>query len=160
MTSWASLDILYSQSNKEVPTMNDSGATGLLGGMAVLLSGVFLVVMLAIGVLMIASLWKVFTKAGQPGWAAIVPIYNAIVMLQISGRPLWWVLLLMIPFVNIVVGIMVAIDLAKSFGQSAGFGVGLILLGFVFFPILGFGSARYLGPAAPGAGTQAVGAAS
>jgi hypothetical protein len=160
MTSWASLDILYSQSNNEVPTMNDSGATGLLGGMAVLLSGVFLVVMLAIVVLMIASLWKVFTKAGQPGWAAIVPIYNTIVMLQISGRPLWWVLLLMIPFVNIVVGIMVAIDLAKSFGQSAGFGVGLILLGFVFFPILGFGSARYLGPSAPGAGTQAVGAAS
>ena len=139
--------------------MNDSGATGLMGGMAVLFTGVFLIVMLAIGVLIIASVWKVFTKAGQPGWAAIVPIYNGIVMLQIVGRPLWWILLMMIPFVNIVIGIMVAIDLAKSFGQSAGFGIGLIFLGFIFFPMLGFGSARYLGPAAPGAGTQALGAA-
>ncbi len=139
--------------------MNDSGATGLMGGMAVLFTGVFMIVMLAIGVLIIASVWKVFTKAGQPGWAAIVPIYNGIVMLQIVGRPLWWILLMMIPFVNIVIGIMVAIDLAKSFGQSAGFGIGLIFLGFIFFPMLGFGSARYLGPAAPGAGTQALGAA-
>ena len=67
--------------------MNDS-ATGLMGGMAVLFTGVFLIVMLAIGVVMIASLWKVFAKAGQPGWAAIVPIYNAVVLLQITGRPL------------------------------------------------------------------------
>jgi hypothetical protein len=139
--------------------MNDS-ATGLMGGMAVLFTGVFLIVMLAIGVVMIASLWKVFAKAGQPGWAAIVPIYNAVVLLQITGRPLWWIILFMIPLANIIVGILVAVDLAKSFGQSTGFALGLVFLGFIFFPILGFGSARYLGPAAAGAGTAALGAAS
>ena|SRR5579872_6398177 len=140
--------------------MNDSAATNLMGGMAVLFTGVFLIVMLAIGVVMIASMWKVFAKAGQPGWAAIVPIYNAIVLLQITGRPLWWIVLFMIPLVNLVVGILVAIDLAKSFGQSTGFAFGLIFLGFIFFPILGFGSARYIGPAAGGAGTAALRAAS
>ena len=140
--------------------MNNSAATGLMGGMAVLFTGVFLIVMLAIGVVMIASMWKVFTKAGQPGWAAIVPIYNAIVLLQITGRPLWWVILLMIPLVNIIIGLMVAIDLAKSFGQSTGFAFGLIFLGFIFVPILGFGSARYVGPAAGSAGTAVVTAAS
>src|SRR5579864_1258738 len=138
--------------------MNDNGA--VVGGMAALFSGVFMLVWLAIVVVMIASMWKVFAKAGQPGWAAIVPIYNAIVLLQITGRPLWWIVLFMIPLVNLVVGILVAIDLAKSFGQSTGFAFGLIFLGFIFFPILGFGSARYIGPAAGGAGTAALRAAS
>jgi len=142
--------------------MNDSAATGLMGGMAVLFTGVFLIVMLAIAVVMIASLWKVFMKAGQPGWAAIVPVYNLVVLLQIVGRPLWWIVLCMIPFVNLVIVILVYIDLAKSFGQSTGFGLGLVLLSFIFFPILGFGSARYLGPAATpgGAASPALGSAS
>ena len=125
--------------------MNDSGAA--VGGLAALFSGVFMLVMLAFVAIMIASMWKVFTKAGQPGWAAIVPIYNIIVMLQIVGKPIWWVLLCMIPFVNFVILLLVFMDLAKSFGQSAGFGIGLLFLGFIFFPILGFGSARYIGPA-------------
>jgi hypothetical protein len=112
---------------------------------------VFVIVMLAVAVIMIASVWKVFTKAGQPGWASIVPIYNVIVMLQIAGKPVWWIILLMIPFVNFVIGILVIIALAKSFGKGAGFGLGLMLLGFVFFPILGFGSARYLGAASSAA---------
>jgi hypothetical protein len=128
--------------------MNDDAAAGLLGGMAVLVSGVFMIVMMAICVVMIASMWKVFVKAGQPGWAAIVPIYNAIVLLQIVGRPLWWIALCMIPLVNIVIAVLVMIDLAKSFGKDAGFGLGLTFLGFIFFPMLGFGSARYMGPAA------------
>ena len=126
--------------------MNDD-ATGLLGGLAILFSGIFFIFFLVIAAVMIASMWKVFAKAGQPGWAAIVPIYNAIVLLQVVGKPLWWIVLFMIPLVNIVVGIMVAIDLAKSFGKGAGFGIGLMFLGFIFYPILGFGSARYLGPA-------------
>jgi hypothetical protein len=99
-------------------------------------------------VVMIVSLWKVFTKAGQPGWAAIVPIYNIVVLLQIVGRPMWWLVLCLIPLVNLVAAIILAIDLAKSFGKGAGFGLGLIFLGFIFYPILGFGSARYSGPAA------------
>ena len=132
--------------------MNDDAAVGMLGSLAVLFSGVFLIVALAITVVMIASVWKVFTKAGQPGWAAIVPIYNVIVMLQIIGRPLWWILLAMIPLVNIAIGIIIMIDLARSFGKGAGFALGLLFLGWIFFPILGFGSSRYLGPAsAPGA---------
>src|SRR5579871_1087632 len=113
-----------------------------------LFSGVFLIFMLAIAVVVIASAWKVFVKAGQPGWAAIVPIYNAVVMLQIVGRPIWWLLLLFIPIVSFVVGIIVMIDLAKSFGKGTGFGIGLLFLGIIFFPILAFGDARYIGPAA------------
>jgi hypothetical protein len=120
--------------------MEDSGALGigLIGG----------VVWLAIVVFLIASGWKIFTKAGKPGWAVIVPIYNIIVMLEIVGRPVWWILLLIIPFVNFIVGILVAVDLAKAFGKSVVFAVGLILLPFIFYPILGFGSATYSKPAA------------
>ena len=98
--------------------------------------------------MVIVSLWKVFVKAGKPGWAAIIPIYNVIVLLEICGRPIWWVILLLIPCVNIVVAVFVMIDLAKSFGKDALFGIGLWLLGFIFFPILGFGSSQYRGPAA------------
>jgi hypothetical protein len=98
--------------------------------------------------LMIASMWKVFTKAGEPGWAAIIPIYNIIVWCKIVGRPAWWVILLLLPCINIVILFILAIDLAKSFGKGAGFGIGLALLGFIFFPILAFGSAQYIGPAA------------
>ena len=105
---------------------------------------------LAILVLMIASLWVVFTKAGQPGWACIIPIYNIWVILKIVGRPGWWLLLYLIPFVNIVVWIIVAIDMAHSFGKGGGFAVGLILLPFVFYPILAWGDATYEGPAASG----------
>jgi len=105
-------------------------------------------VYLAVVVFMVASIWRVFTKAGQPGWACLVPIYNLIVILQIVGRPLWWIVLMLIPIVNFVVMIVIAIDLAKSFGKTAGFGIGLILLGVVFYPILGFGDAKYVGPAA------------
>jgi hypothetical protein len=108
----------------------------------------FPVLFLALVVLAIAGVWKTFEKAGKPGWAAIIPIYNVIVMLQIAGRPLWWILLLLIPIVGIVVAIIVSIDLAKNFGQSAAFGVGLALLGFVFYPVLGFGDAVYQGSGA------------
>ncbi len=104
------------------------------------------VVGLVIAVIAVVALWKMFTKAGEPGWAAIVPIYNLVVLLKIAGKPLWWIILLIIPFVNIVVGIIVAISLAKAFGKGVGFGVGLIVLPFIFYPILGFGSAAYVGP--------------
>lgn len=98
---------------------------------------------IAIIVFLIAAMWKVFVKAGQPGWAAIVPIYNIYIMLQIAGRPGWWLLLMFVPFVSIVIGIIVSLDIARNFGKSTGFGIGLILLGPIFFPILGFGSATY-----------------
>jgi hypothetical protein len=106
---------------------------------------VILIVYLAIIVLMIASMWKVFTKAGKPGWAAIVPIYNLIVMCEIAGKPAWWVVLFLIPIVSLIASFIIMIGIANAFGKSAGFGIGLALLGFIFFPMLGFGSAQYQG---------------
>ncbi len=110
------------------------------------LGGVGLFYLLII-VIYIAGMWRIFEKAGKPGWAAIIPIYNFIVLLEIVGKPWWWILLLLIPIVNIVIGIMVANLLAKSFGQGVGFTLGLLFLGFIFYPMLGFGNYEYEGPA-------------
>jgi hypothetical protein len=98
-------------------------------------------------VVMIASLWALFSKAGEPGWAAIVPIFNAVVMVKIAGKPIWWVLLLFIPLVNFIVSIILMIELAKAFGKGAGFGIGMVFLPFIFLPMLAFGSAQYQGQA-------------
>ena len=95
----------------------------------------------------IVACWKVFTKAGKPGWASIIPFYNIYVLLTIVGKPGWWLLLFFIPLVNLVIGIIVAIELAKCFGKGGGFAVGLILLPFIFMLILAFGSAKYVPPA-------------
>ena len=108
------------------------------------------IIYLAIVVLVIAGWWKMFEKAGQEGWKAIIPIYDVLVLLKIIGREWWWILLMLIPFVNIVIWIIVELDLAKSFGKGVGFAIGLILLPFIFVPILGFGSDEYRGPAAGG----------
>ena len=94
----------------------------------------------------IAGTQKLFVKAGKPGWAAIVPIYNIIVLLEVVGKPLWWIVLLLIPIVNIVIFILISIQLAKAFGKDTGYGIGLFLIPFVFYPLLGFGSAQYVGP--------------
>jgi hypothetical protein len=100
----------------------------------------------AIGVLLFAGLWKVFTKAGQPGWAAIIPIYNVLGLLKIIRRPWWWMLLYFVPFVSIVVAFIVMYELSKSFGKGIGFTIGLIVVPIVFYPILGFGNAVYTLP--------------
>jgi hypothetical protein len=105
---------------------------------------------LCLTLLVLACYWIIFRKAGKPGWASLIPIYNVIVLLEICGRPLWWFLLLLVPCVNLVVGVIVVIDLAKSFGKGIGFAIGLMLFGIIFLPILAFGSARYRGPAAAG----------
>jgi uncharacterized membrane protein YoaK (UPF0700 family) len=106
----------------------------------------FIVIMLVFVVFMIAAMWKIFEKAGQEGWKCIIPIYNMYVLLKIVGKPGWWLILFLIPIVNYVFIIWTYNMLSKSFGKDEGFTVGLILLGIVFFPILGFGSAVYLGP--------------
>ena len=115
-------------------------------------AGVFMIVFLA-GYLLISAFlfWKVFTKAGQPGWASMVPIYNLYVLTQVAGKEWWWVLLCFIPLVNLIAFIMISLGVAKNFGKGAGFAVGLFLLAIVFYPILGFGSAVYNSgaPAAP-----------
>lgn len=105
----------------------------------------YIIVMLLLAAFFIACYWKIFTKAGQPGWAAIIPFYNIYVMLTIVGRPGWWLILMLIPCVNIIVGILVYLDLARVFGKGTGFAVGLILLTPIFIPILAFGDAEYIG---------------
>ena len=114
-------------------------------GVTVTISGgsSVLVIYLIVIVLMVVSEWIVFTKAGQPGWAAIIPIYNTWVLLKIVGRPGWWIILFFIPLVDLVAWIMVCLGLAKRFGHGGGFAVGLMFLPFVFVPILAFGDSRY-----------------
>lgn len=94
--------------------------------------------------------WKIFEKAGKPGWAALIPIYNLIVFLEIVGRPWWWIFLFFIPIVNVVVGFLLTLDLSRSFGHDLAFALGLFFLGFVFYPVLAFGGDTYRGPAATG----------
>jgi hypothetical protein len=127
---------------------NDYETTGSGGMMGAIFGGALGIVYFGIIILMIIAWWKIFEKAGKPGWAAIIPIYNIIVLCEIVGRPSWWVVLFLIPCVNIVAHIMISLDLAKSFGKDVGFGVGLIILPYIFGLMLGFGSATYVGPAA------------
>ena len=112
---------------------------GIVGGF------LFFLIYMAVIVIVIASQWKIFVKAGKPGWACLIPIYNVIVLLEIVRKPLWWIVLFFVPFVNFVIAIMITLELAKMFGQGMGFAVGMILLPFIFYPILGFGSAQYAG---------------
>ncbi|AHH95594.1 hypothetical protein GCM10010174_78440 [Kutzneria viridogrisea] len=104
---------------------------------------------LLVAVFYIVVFWSVFTKAGKPGWAAIIPFYNTYTLIKIAGRPGWWLILFFIPLVNIVISIILMLDVAKSFGKGGAFGFfGLWLFGFIGFPILAWGSAQYRGPAA------------
>jgi hypothetical protein len=112
--------------------------------------GALWVLWLALAVFGIVCLWKIFAKAGQPGWAAVIPIYNTYVLLKVASKPGWWLILFFVPLVNLVIMILADIGLAKNFGPGAGFAVGLILLPIIFLPILAFGSATYRA-GAPGA---------
>jgi hypothetical protein len=105
----------------------------------------FWIIYIAVILLLIAAMWKVFSKAGQPGWAVLIPIYNLYVLCKVAGRPGWWLILMLIPFVNFIILIILSIDIAKAFGKGAGFGIGLFFLPFIFYPVLGFGSAQYQG---------------
>jgi len=125
--------------------LQDAGnelSDGQAGALAAMGTGM-MIVCLAIAVLVIAAMWKIFEKAGEPGWAALIPIYNVIVLLKIAGKPWWWLLLMLIPFVNLVIVILVAIAVAKNFGKGAGFGLGLAFLAPIFYPMLAWGDARY-----------------
>lgn len=106
-------------------------------------------------IVVIAAMWRVYQKAEQPGWACLIPFYNVYIMLKIAGKPGWWLLLFFIPLVNVVFIIWTYNMISKSFGKDEGFTVGLVLLSFVFWPILGFGSATYLGPYGDQAAFQA-----
>jgi hypothetical protein len=112
------------------------------------LAGLILVVLyLAIALFFIIAYWKVYVKAGQPGWGVLIPIYNLYLWVKIAGKPGWWLLLCLIPIVNIVIAIILALEITKAFGKSTGFAILLILLPIIAVPILGFGSAVYTKPA-------------
>lgn len=132
MAGWA-LPLFLAQQN------NDAAA----GAIAGLFGGTLCLFELAIIVLVYAGWWKTFVKAGEPGWAAIVPIYNLMIMAKIAGKEMWWGLLCLIPCIGLIFFIMICIEFAKKFGKDAVFGVLLALFGFIFFPILGFGDAKY-----------------
>jgi len=113
---------------------------GALGGIALF---VIFLVFLAVVVLMLVSAWKVFTKAGKPGWAVIIPIYNLVVMLQIAKLPIWTVVLFFVPVVNAIWAIYMTSRVAHLFGKGGGFTLGMIVLPFIFYPILAFGKSVY-----------------
>ncbi|GGG77712.1 hypothetical protein GCM10007415_07120 [Parapedobacter pyrenivorans] len=105
---------------------------------------------LAIIVLYIAGFWKMFEKAGKPGWAAIVPVYNMIIIAEIVGKPIWWgIVAALVPCVNIVFSIWLLNLLMKSFGKEVPLWTVLtVFFGFVTIPVIGFGDAKYVGPTA------------
>ncbi len=105
-----------------------------------------IIIYIAILVMVIASMWTIYTKAGKPGWASLVPIYNIIVLLEMVGKPWWWLFLMFVPIVNIVIMVMIYHNLSLSFGKSSGFTAGIIFLGIIFIPMLAFGDAKYVGP--------------
>ncbi len=113
-----------------------------LGGLLALL-GAYLIFVLAIAVVMLISMWKIFSKAGQPGWAILVPIYNMITLLKVVRKPVWWILLMLIPFVNFIIIILVYLELAKVFGKDTGFGLGIVFLPIIFLPMLAFSNSEY-----------------
>ena len=96
-------------------------------------------------VIEIIGAWFMFEKAGEPGWAAIIPIYNYLIGIKIAGKPWWFILLFLIPLVNVIVYVLIMDGLAKNFGKTTGFTVGLVFLRFIFVPILGFGKSTYIG---------------
>src|SRR5260370_13908268 len=102
----------------------------------------FSIVLLAVAVIVVASLWKLFEKAGEPGWAAIVPIYNIFIMLKIAGKPAWWIILFFIPIVGFIMAILVTIAFAARFGKGAGFAIGMVFLPIIFYPMLAFSDSR------------------
>lgn len=104
-----------------------------------------IIIIVAVIIFYVYCMWKIFEKAGQPGWGAIIPFYNYYLMTKMAEKPGWWTILMIIPYVNFIFIIWVWNRIVKRFGKSTGFTVGVILLGFIFIPILAFGDAQYKG---------------
>lgn len=121
-----------------------SSDEALYAGMAAAM-GTYSIIVLIVAVLMIVAMWKIFTKADEPGWASIVPIYNLYVMYKISFGNGWLFLLTLVPFVGAVMAIIMCFKLSKAFGHGVGFGFGLLFLSPIFYLILAFGSSDYVG---------------
>jgi len=148
---------LYNMNTSTSTTSTSSMPTGVLVGI--------IIACIALAVFMVAAMWRIFTKAGKPGWAAIIPIYNYIVLLQIVGRPVWWIFFYLvgaIPFVGWIVTFVVAVivmnDLAKSYGKGVGYTLLFVFLPIIGYPMLAWGGAKYKGPTAlQGAGMGGAG---
>ncbi len=141
MSTLASILTLAQQSSGD----NDAAAAAAIAGAGV--AAMFLLIIeIALIIVVIVGMWKVFEKAGKPGWGSIVPFYNQWLMCEIAGKPGWWMLLFFIPCVGIVFAIIVLAGVAKNFGKGTGFLLGMIFLPFIFYPILGFGDSQYQGP--------------
>lgn len=117
----------------------DIGASNAATGAMVGFLAVYYIFMLAISIFSLVCMWKIFKKAGKNGWEAIIPIYNIIVLLEITELPTWYIVLFLIPFANIYALFKVYIELAHKFGKSTGFGIGLVFLSPIFEAILAFG---------------------
>ena len=136
---------MYDYNSMYESSANSAALGTALGAMF----GTIMVISLIAYVLMVVAMWRMFTKANKPGWASLIPVYNMVVLFQIAGLNPWLLLLYVIPFVNfiaaIVLTIMLCINLAKAFGKSSGFAVGLIFLNTIFMLILGLGNSEYVG---------------
>jgi len=119
------------------------GSTEATGTLSPAVGIGFTIVWLALVILFVASMWKIFEKAGEPGWAALIPIYNIIVLIKIAGKPLWWFVLMLIPIVNFIVAVILTMAVAKNFGKGTGYAMGMLFLAPVFYPMLAFGDSRY-----------------
>jgi hypothetical protein len=127
---------------------NEAAALGLI---MALIAGFGMLILAGYAVVLI-GMWKVFTKAGQPGWAVLIPFYNIIVLLRVAGLPWYWVFAVFLPIIPIlgvlaymVLAVMCLHRISTRFGQGVGFTIGLTLLSPIFFLILGFGSSKYVG---------------
>jgi hypothetical protein len=127
----------------------DSSSAASVGVVMALL-GMMFIPILIMAVIQAVGKWKIYEKAGKPGWAALIPIYSTIVTLEIIGKPIWWIFLIIFPCTSLIFFIWSTNLLSKSYGQSEGFTIGLLLLPFIFYPILGFGNYQYIGPAGAG----------
>lgn len=122
-----------------VYTTTTTSSSGGGAGFAVLM-----LIYLLVFVVAVAAMWKIFEKAGKPGWAAIIPIYNTYILIKVAGRPGWWLILFFIPFVNLIAYIVISLDLAKNFGKSVVFAIfGLMIFSIIGYLMLGFGDAQY-----------------
>ena len=134
--------VLFSVAGGSAFAQQSSGSAAAAGA-----AGISTLVSLAIAILEVVAIWRLFSRAGQPGWASIIPIYNTIVMLHVTGKSGWWLLGLFVPLLNIFVYCRMMVNMAQVFGRGVGFGIGNIFLPFIFLPILAFSNSPYVGPA-------------
>lgn len=127
------------------PDLDAARAAGVAGVVGVYLFCIFVFFLLALipAIAMIVGMWKIFEKAGHPGWAAIVPYYNMYILNEIACKDIMWFIFTLIPCLNFVAMIVICMDVAKNFRKDPAYGVGMALLPFIFMPMLGFSDARY-----------------